>query len=144
MLAAIFYDLIIVLFGLFMLVGFAVLPVYEGITGKESIDAGNGFFPLFLFITAFLYYALSWRLGGQTIGMKAWRLVLVSNIAKARITWTQAMIRFVAAFFSAALGLLGFLYALIQKDHRTAHDLLSNSHIQYFPKPGKNLKNAPQ
>ena len=143
-LAAIFYDLIIVFFGLFMVVGFAILPLYKGLTGHESIEAGNLFFPLFLATTAFLYYALSWRIGGQTIGMKAWRLVLVSNNAQTRVSWRQAITRFLAAFLSTAPVFLGYLYAYIQKDHRTLHDVLSHTHIQYFPKQGRNLKNTPQ
>ena len=142
--AAIFYDLIIVFFGLFMLVGFAVLPVYKGLTGHESIEAGNLFFPLFLATTAFLYYALSWRIGGQTIGMKAWRLVLVSNDGQKKVTWRQIITRFLTAFLSAAPAFLGYLYAIIHKNHQTLHDLLSHTHIQQVPKSGQNLKNTPQ
>lgn len=141
--AAIFYDLIIVFFGLFMLVGFAVLPVYKGLTGHESIEAGNVFFPIFLATTAFLYYALSWRIGGQTIGMKAWRLVLVSTDGQNSVTWRQIITRFLAAFLSAAPAFLGYLYAIFQKDRLTLHDLLSHTHMHYVPKPGKNLKNTP-
>ena len=46
-LAAIFYDLIIVFFGLFMVVGFAILPLYKGLTGHESIKQAIYFFHSF-------------------------------------------------------------------------------------------------
>ena len=132
--AAIFYDLIILIFGLFMVVGFAVLPVHKYFTGLDSIGANEVFFPFFLVSTAFLYYALSWIFGGQTIGMKAWRLLLVSDNPNQTISVKQVVLRFITAILSAAAFFLGFFYSIIQPNKRTLHDLVSGTHIRYYPK----------
>ena len=132
-LAAICYDLLI-LIGLFMVVGFAVLPVYKYFTGLEAIGADETFFQFFLVTIAFLYYALSWIIGGQTIGMKAWRLVLIANPPNTNITWGQAALRFITAIFSASIFLLGYLYRYVDSDNRMLHDIVSKTHLRYYPK----------
>ena len=41
---------------------------------RRGIAPGTLWYQAYLLAVAFAYYGISWRLGGQTIGMKAWRL----------------------------------------------------------------------
>lgn len=135
-LGAIIYDLIILLFGIFMLVGFIVLPIYNGITGRESIDSDQMFLTTILLVTAFAYYGISWRRAGQTIGMKTWKIYLVDS-QKGTLTgpgWPAISIRFVTSGLSALFFFAGFLLILVRPDKRSAHDLISKSHLVHIPK----------
>jgi uncharacterized RDD family membrane protein YckC len=79
-----------------------------------------------------LYFVGSWTRGGQTVGMRAWRLVLRSEDAPG-IGWARASLRFFAAGLStAALG-LGFLWCLVDPRGRTWHDRLSRTSLSARP-----------
>ncbi len=81
-----------------------------------------------LFLEAFVFFAWFWSRAGQTAGMRAWRLHLVSNDG-GRITLNQATARFFAGLLSlAALG-LGYWWALFDRQRRTWPDILSGSRI---------------
>lgn len=84
---------------------------------------------------AFLYFGYSWRRGGQTIGMKSWRLRLQNNLAKnEEISWRQCLIRYTVSIFSWLFAGLGFLWTLFSNNHRSWHDLASHSHLVVLPK----------
>ena len=83
-----------------------------------------------LFLEAYIFFAWFWLRAGQTAGMRAWRLRLVSRDGGA-ITLNQATVRFFAAMISlGALG-LGYGWALFDREHRTWPDLWSRSRILY-------------
>ena len=85
-----------------------------------------------LFLEAFVFFAWFWSRAGQTAGMRAWRLYLVSNDG-GRITLHQATVRFFGAMISlAALG-LGYWWALFDRENRTWPDLLSGSRVIHRP-----------
>ena len=72
------------------------------------------------------YFVVSWTQGGQTIGMRAWRL-RVMRADGACVDWPQALLRFGIALISfAALG-GGFLWALLDPQQRTWHDIASGT-----------------
>lgn len=72
------------------------------------------------------YGLLSWKRGGQTLGMRPWRLKVLS--ADGRIATPRALaLRYAVATLSlAALG-LGFLWSFIDRERRTWHDLASGT-----------------
>lgn len=81
-----------------------------------------------LFLELFIFFAYFWIADGQTVGMKAWRLRLVTNSGR-RPTLNQVTIRFIAALFSfAALG-LGYWWSLFDEHNRTWPDMLSDSQV---------------
>ena len=80
------------------------------------------------------YFVISWSRGGQTIGMRAWRL-RVTLADGARMTWTRALLRFGVALVSfGALG-IGFLWALFDSRKRTWHDLVAGTAVSRSPNP---------
>ena len=81
-----------------------------------------------LWLAAGLYAVLSWRLGGQTLGMRAWRLQVVAvdgGSAGVRALW----LRYAVGCASLLLGGLGFWWAWVDRDGLTWHDRASGSRL---------------
>jgi len=74
------------------------------------------------------YFVVSWTRGGQTIGMRAWRL-RVMRTDGTRVTWPRALLRFAVALVSlGALG-AGFAWALLDAGKRTWHDIAADTRV---------------
>lgn len=87
-----------------------------------------------LLLVAFLFFGWFWTRGGQTLGMRAWRLKVVTDQGRS-LTWLLALRRFSAAALSwAALG-AGFWWAIFDREKRAWHDRLSGTHLVVLPKP---------
>lgn len=83
-----------------------------------------------LFLELVTFFAYFWCTGGQTAGMRAWRLRLVSDDGGS-VSLNQAMLRLFGALAAlAALG-AGYLWAMFDRQGRTWPDLLSHSRIVY-------------
>ncbi|MFA5683168.1 MAG: RDD family protein [Lysobacteraceae bacterium] len=82
------------------------------------------------------YLVFSWRRGGQTLGMRPWRLQLVGT-QDARPGVGVLWQRHAWATLSLALGGLGFLWSLFDRERRSLHDLLSGTRLLRLPKPAK-------
>ena len=79
------------------------------------------------------FFGIFWRRAGQTLGMQAWRLRLVTE-SGAPPTWRQVATRLVGAAVSfAALG-IGFWWRFIPPQRRYWHDRLSKTYIVVLPK----------
>lgn len=90
-----------------------------------------------MLLVSFGYLGLSWRRGGQTLGMRAWRLQLLSRDGCTAPSWNRLALRFVVAWISlAALG-LGFFWSLLDRERRTWHDLASGTVMLRLPKAAK-------
>lgn len=101
------------------------LPLNNG----EGITHGHPYYPFFiiyLFIIAFIFYGWFWTHGGQTLGMKTWKLKLISSDGSS-VSWKQAFIRFVCAILSVAVFGLGFLWSLFNDKKATLHDICSDT-----------------
>lgn len=89
-----------------------------------------------LFIASLIFYGWFWTHGGQTLGMKTWRIMLLSNNAQT-ISWKQAMQRYFAAILSWLVLGMGFLLSLLDDKKRCWHDMLSASYLVQLEKPKK-------
>jgi uncharacterized RDD family membrane protein YckC len=125
--AAIFYDVMLII-ALFFLATALLLPFNDG----EAIQSPI-LFPLYLLSISFIFLAWFWTHGGQTLGMQAWNLHLISN-TDAKITWFQAFTRFITALISWLTFGLGIFWCLWQKEGRTWQDINSKSHIVFIKK----------
>ena len=81
---------------------------------------------LVLWLVAGAYFVLSWRRGGQTMGMRPWRLRVV-DAAGARASTAALWTRYAVATLALACAGLGFWWSLVDRDRRTWHDLASRT-----------------
>ena len=147
-LAALVYDLLAVV-AIVMVVGL----LCQLATGGQLIGTGARvvipvwYRPLQALVVA-AYFIVSWRYGGQTLGMRAWRLRLVRSDGAAVGFVPGALRVVVAAFPMAALALapvwgmhmalwsagalwaLWFALALFDRRRRTLHDLLAGTELR--------------
>jgi uncharacterized RDD family membrane protein YckC len=121
--AAIAYDTLLVTAVLFV-----ATAVLLALTGGEAIRPGSGWYSAYLMAVSFVYFGWFWTHGGQTLGMRSWRLRLV-GAGDNGATWRQALLRFVGAGFSwLAIG-AGFLCLLVDPQRLTWHDRISATRI---------------
>ena len=85
-------------------------------------------YQLYLIAICFLFYGGFWVRGGQTLGMRTWRIKLVRQDG-GPITWTIALKRFVSALLSLLCLGLGFLWVLYDRDKLAWHDRLSGTRL---------------
>lgn len=124
-LAAMVYDTLVVV-ALEMTATLLVLPLAEG----DAFASGNNLYRLYVLLIAFTFFGWFWTHGGQTLGMRAWRLRVVAEDG-GPIGWTQALLRFVGAALAALPFGVGYLWMYFASDRRTWHDKLSQSYIVY-------------
>jgi len=142
-LAAMFYDfllniaLLMVTTGVYMMISKKVIgaETYKAMNESGS-TIGDPILTVILFATLFLFYGYFWTKTGQTLGMQVWHLRVQTQDAK-RITWVQALRRFIGAFISASIFGLGYLWLLIDKNNRTLQCYISNTQIVRIPKRAK-------
>jgi uncharacterized RDD family membrane protein YckC len=72
------------------------------------------------------YALLSWRRGGQTLGMRPWRLKVTAADGQ-RAGLRALAIRYAVATLSLAVFGLGFWWSLFERERRTWHDLASGT-----------------
>jgi uncharacterized RDD family membrane protein YckC len=119
-----FYDALIVL-ALLMVGTAALLPL----TGGEAVDArGNLWYQLYLLAIVVGFFTGFWARGGQTLGMRAWRLKLERENGEA-VRWRDGLLRLCACLLSWLPAGLGFLWAAVDDGGRTWHGRLSHTRI---------------
>ncbi len=72
------------------------------------------------------YFVASWMHGGQTIGMKPWRLRVVRSDGGSP-DFAHALLRFAVAIVSLAPAGLGFWWALFDARGRSWHDIAAGT-----------------
>lgn len=129
--AALGWRLLAAIYDLFPLLAlwFATAALVLLARGGAPVPVGSlasrGEFGLMLLV-GFAYFGLSWRRGGQTLGMRAWRLRLVATDGRVP-GWSQLALRYVVAGVSLAAFGLGFAWSLFDRERRTWHDLASRT-----------------
>lgn len=116
---AIFYDWIIVVSLLFI-----VAIAWTG----AGVNHSHPGYRASVYLVAFLYFAVSWMRGGQTVGMKVWKIKLISSSAR-RFGWLAAMTRCAAAALSFVAFGAGFWWTLLDRKRLAWHDRLSESRL---------------
>ena len=117
-LSAYLYEALIVLAILFLAGAFAVAA-----RGGEAMPENSVLFQLYLVAWLALYFVICWTYGGQSVGMRAWKLHLVSTNSRP-LTPARMALRFLLALIGlAALG-VGHLWLLFDDQRRALHDVL--------------------
>jgi len=123
-LAAGLYDLLPLL-GLWFVAGLLALLVTGGALDPHRFAHKLLLQALVLVLSA-AYFVLSWTRGGQTIGMRAWRLRLTSADTSP-LGVSCALLRFFVALISFITLGAGFFWALWDPEKRTWHDIAARS-----------------
>jgi len=130
-LMSIVYDLLL-LTALLFTVGVLVAGIMTfALNGGNAITEEHPFYLAskliilsILFCVSFLFFGWFWTHGGQTLGMRTWRVKLVSVDGSA-VDWNKSARRFIAAIISWLVFGLGFIWVLFDKENRSWHDVLS-------------------
>lgn len=127
-LGAVFYDSLL-LTALLMVVSFVYLPL----AGRMlSSGVNRPLYQLLLLAVSYAYFAGFWVRGGQTLGLRTWKLRLI-DYDGGPVTWAQATWRFLATMFSWLCLGLGFLWVLVDPEKLAWHDRLSNTRLVRLP-----------
>ncbi|MCG7873535.1 MAG: RDD family protein [Candidatus Thiodiazotropha lotti] len=122
-LGAIFYDSLLLTALVFVATAVVTLP-FGYPTGNWLL-----FFQIFLFeIIPLAFFCWFWLRGGQTLGMRAWRLKLVS-MEGLPVDWEQALKRHFAAILSLLVFGFGFFWVVFDSDNLAWHDRLSGTRL---------------
>lgn len=130
-LAAFVYDILLLTAILFIAAFVALL-----FSGGEAVSPGNPWYQTYLFTLSFIFYAWFWTRGGQTLGMRAWRL-RVESMDGGPINLGQSLLRFMAGMVTMMTGGLAMLWMFINKDKRALHDIFSDTRVVVLPKVKK-------
>lgn len=124
-LASMFYDAWLI--AALWLVGAIIDVVIQNAMGTADDPAR---LPLQLYIIGcpFLFYGWFWTHGGQTLGMRAWRIKALQSNGEA-MTWRASLTRVAAAHLSLMAAGLGYLWMLIDNDRLTWHDRLTRTRL---------------
>jgi len=120
-LLVILYDGVIIL-GLLILASALALPFGN----IDKVVFQDVWFTLWLFAVCFAYLGSCWRYGGMTVGMRAWKVRLVSSDGQI-ISWPGCLLRFLVGMVSLTVLGLGILWALVDKKNRGWHDLAART-----------------
>jgi uncharacterized RDD family membrane protein YckC len=88
----------------------------------------------FLWLATGAYFAVSWRHGGQTLGMRPWRLRVTRPDGTALLNG-QAWLRYLCGWLSALPAGAGMVLCLFDPDRRALHDHLAGTRVGLHPKP---------
>jgi uncharacterized RDD family membrane protein YckC len=116
---------------------FTVAFTMSGHADRENIAPFSALQWL-LWLTCWLltaaYALLSWRRGGQTLGMRPWRLKVVAADGISAPTWRALWLRYAIGTVSLLLGGLGFWWAWFDRDRLTWHDRASGTRMMRMAK----------
>lgn len=103
--------------------------------GGEPVPAGTPAFQLLLLALASAYFIISWTRGGQTLGMRAWRLRVEARTGEA-VTRLTAARRLAGGLITLASAGLGLFWLWIDRDELTWHDRLGGTRVVLLPRQG--------
>lgn len=93
-------------------------------------------FAILWLVTAF-YAVASWRRGGQTLGMRPWRLRVVARDGGQPMV-RSLLLRYAVGNVSLLLAGLGFWWAWLDRDGLTWHDRASGTRMRREPRRTSN------
>ena len=116
--ACLIYEALVVI-----ALSFACALVFVVIVGDATHGVKRVCLQLLLWLAIGVYFVWCWHKSGQTLAMQTWKLqVLNQNLVLLSVK--MAAIRYLLATVSLMLFGLGFLWAIVDKDHLFLHDRL--------------------
>lgn len=131
-LTAMLYDSLLVI-ALVFVVYAITLGILVKLSGGEQEVVGPYLGQLLFIVSIIGFYSTFWLTSGQTLGMQAWRIKLVSLDGEKPSLW-QAVRRCVGAAISIACLGMGYWWRLFDRNQRYWHDYLSGTELILLPK----------
>lgn len=125
--AALLYDWLLLIGIYFPITGLLLL-----FRGGRAFERQDPTYLGFLAITGILFFSWFWVHGGQTLGMRAWRLRLISTDGRPP-SWQQAIVRCIAAVAGAGLVGLGYWMMFFDRESRSLQDIVSRTRVVHQP-----------
>lgn len=130
-LAAAIYDGFIVVALLFLGTALAMPFTHEAFSSDHPVI--ELVYRVYLLTIGFAFFGGFWVRTGQTLGMLTWRVQVVRSDGGGRISWNQALLRYLGALISWIPFGLGFWWAFYDQDKKTWHDRLSKTELRLAP-----------
>jgi uncharacterized RDD family membrane protein YckC len=121
--AALCYDLLLLTA---LVLSFTLLVV--AVRLGAAVPPGTWWFPLSLLALVVAFFCGFWVHGGQTLGMRAWRIRVVRDDGGA-LTWARAAARFVFGLVAAAPAGLGLWWSFLDQSKRGWHDRWTGTRV---------------
>jgi len=123
-LGALCYDALLLLALLAVLTALLI-----GFRGGAAIPPRTWWFQGLIVGVCVLFYAWFWTHGGQTLGMRAWRIRVVRDDGT-RLRWHDALLRFAAAWLAALPAGWGFWSCFFDAEKRCWHDRVTRTRVR--------------
>ena len=120
-LMAMFYDFLLLL-GVLFAVSACAVAINHGQAVTHPV------YYLTLLATTFVFYGWFWTHGGQTLGMRTWKVQIITDKGE-DVAWKQAAVRFAAAIVALLPAGIGLLWMLFDRDKLAWHDKLSATRL---------------
>jgi uncharacterized RDD family membrane protein YckC len=130
-LAALCYDLL-----LLTALAFSFTLLVVAVRLGVPVPPGTWWFATSLLALATVFFCGFWVHGGQTLGMRAWRIRVVRGDGGA-LTWARAAARFALGLVAAAPAGLGLWWSFLDADKRGWHDRWTSTRVVRAPKASK-------
>ena len=98
------------------------------IRGGTEIAPASWWFNAVLVSLSFVFFAWFWTHGGQTLGMRAWK-IRVERFDGSSLSWRDALRRYLTSWLLLLPPGLGFLWGLLDRDGLCWHDRLSATRV---------------
>ncbi len=95
------------------------------VVSRNTLTEHHLAFQVYLFLVQCWFFSWFWTHGGQTLGMRAWK-IRVERLDGTPVTWGQALPRFTIAW--ATLG-VGLLWTLIDRDKQAIYDRITKTRV---------------
>jgi len=118
-LGAFSYDIILLIAVLFLATA-ALMPITRG-----AIQPGNIAFLIYILLVIFLFFGWFWTHGGQTLGMRAWKIRLELDNGQ-NLGWPQAFLRVMLGILTFGIGML---WCLWDERYRALYDVLARTQV---------------
>ncbi len=129
------YDWL-VLAGVLMLAGFLAVAINKTLTGQDAIPPGDPLFALWNLLIVYFYFVGFWLTKRQTVGMRVWRLHIVSTNDRP-LGWMHCTLRIVTAVPAWGLLMAGVLWRYTNTARHSWQDSASWTTFLHTPKVKK-------
>jgi uncharacterized RDD family membrane protein YckC len=132
-LAALLYDALLLAALLMIFTGGALFFTHGEAVVPATAGAWVYLYRAGLVLLIAGYYLLNWLRSGQTLGMRAWRLRVVTDSGRP-LAWKAAFLRALLGALAWTPAALGVLWLYVDPDHLALHDRFSKTRVVHLPR----------